>query len=86
MTTTQITRTKISDNRFEMSIPRIPGVRSEYVAIIEIANFELTVTKCRRDVDGEISVMYGKNCIKYGTAKGAHRAAEKFLMTEAAKA
>jgi hypothetical protein len=78
-----ITLTKINDNRFEMSIPRIPGVRSETIAIIDIAN--LTVTKCLRDTDGELHVLLGKNCIHYSTAKGAYRAAEKFLATEDAR-
>jgi hypothetical protein len=82
---TNITRTKINDNRFEMSIPRIPGVRSEMIAIIDIANLGITVTKCLRDTDGELHVLHGRNCIPYSTAEGAYRAAEKFLVTEDAR-
>ena len=82
-----ITRKNLDGTNFELSIPRVAGVRSETVARITVNHglFTYTLTKFARDMNGEERVMHGSNCRNYTTATGALKAAEKFLAAELAR-
>lgn len=87
MTTNEISTKSNGKGTVELSIPRIPGVRSEMVARITAnpETFDCTLTRLRRDADGQESVLSGNNCKAYFRPARAMRAAKKFLEAELAR-
>jgi hypothetical protein len=76
-----MTTTTDTNGRIEMSLPRIAGVRSETVAIIQTngRDGDWEMTKAIRHTDGELQVLPYRACRTYSSQARAIRAAQKWL-------